>query len=422
MKHRRRAQSNARWVIAIAALTGLIIGGVFLYLRIMLPVVAVTEAVEGPVVQAFYSTGTISPEREYPIRANVAGILTEVHVDKGDAVKKGDGLAVVTDPELQYLADRARAQLEEARKRAAPETSPVLREFDAKIAMTSDLLEIAEREKSRVLELMPRNAASQTDLDRALDRVRQLAGELESLKAAAATKKLELERDVKVAESALNIAQWNLEQQTFRAPIDGVVLDRPTALGTRVAINDQIMRIADVRPENLVMRAAVDEEDIAKVRKDQVVQMALYAFPGEILRGTVTKIFDQADPDRRTFEVEVGLDKVDPRLAPGMTGELAFVMASKDKAIVVPSQAVAADGSVFVVRDEHLSRVSPRIGIRSIERVEILEGLAPGARVVISPLAGLTDGQRVRTNFMDPVAAAGLNEVTVEEAPFKGFD
>jgi multidrug resistance efflux pump len=53
-------------------------------------------------------------------------------------------------------------------------------------------------------------------------------------------------------------AEWNLEQQTLRAPIDGVVLDRPIAIGTRMAINDQIMRIADVTPKNLVMRAAVD--------------------------------------------------------------------------------------------------------------------------------------------------------------------
>jgi len=181
------------------------------------------------------------------------------------------------------------------------------------------------------------------------------------------------------------------------------------------------MRTANVEPVNLVMRAAVDEEDIAKVRKDQTVQMSLYAFPGEVLRGQVTKIFDQADPERRTFEVEVALAKVDPRLSPGMTGELAFVMAAKPKALVVPSQAVQDGQAVFAVRGGRIQRITPKLGVSSIERTEVQSDLRPGDRVVISSLAGLEDGQRVRTTYVPPVDAADLNKVPVDEQAFKGF-
>src|SRR5205807_2030871 len=123
------------------------------------------------------------------------------------------------------------------------------------------------------------------------------------------------------------IAEWNLDQQTLRAPVDGVVLDRPVALGTRVAVNDHVLSTADVRPENMVMRAQVDEEDITQVRvgpeHPQVVKMSLYAFPNQSFEGTVTKVYDKADPDRRTFEVDVTLNAPHPKMAPGMTGELA---------------------------------------------------------------------------------------------------
>src|SRR6476661_694131 len=106
----RRAQSSAKWVLLAALLVAVVVGGVFAYLHFTSPLVTVTDAVEGPVVQAYYSTGTIQPEREFPIKSNTAGILTEVKVDKGDRVTKGQALAVVSDPSLVYAKDKAQAE------------------------------------------------------------------------------------------------------------------------------------------------------------------------------------------------------------------------------------------------------------------------------------------------------------------------
>src|SRR5215210_658372 len=112
----RRAQSTARWVLIAAAVTVGVVAAGWVALNFARPVVSVSEAVEAPVVQAFYSTGTVQPEREYPIKSNTAGIITEVRVDKGDRVKKGDALALVAAPELKYAADKARAELIERQK------------------------------------------------------------------------------------------------------------------------------------------------------------------------------------------------------------------------------------------------------------------------------------------------------------------
>jgi dipeptidyl aminopeptidase/acylaminoacyl peptidase len=92
---------------------------------------------------------------------------------------------------------------------------------------------------------------------------------------------------------------------------------------------------------------------VVGVKPEQVVRLTLYALPGEVLRGKVMRVYDEADPNRRTFEVDVQLVPPDPRLAPGMTGELAFILASKDRAVVIPSQAVQI-GSVWLVRDNRL--------------------------------------------------------------------
>jgi multidrug efflux pump subunit AcrA (membrane-fusion protein) len=390
-------------------------------LRLTAPQVVVTEGVEGPVVQAFYSTGTVRPERDFPIKANIAGTLTAVHVDKGDAVKAEQPLAVVTDPELEYTARKAEAEVQEKRKRADLKSSPVLQEFDAHILALQAQLDIAQREQERIKGLIERNAAAQTDLDSAMDRVKTVWAQLESFKALRASKQLELERELAVAQAALETANWNLKQQTLQAPIDGSVLDRPLAIRTRVAINDRIMTIADVRPEKLVMRAAVDEEDVTSAHIGQTVRMTLYAYEGQSFEGKVQKIYPQADEARRTFEVDVKILDPDVRLAPGMTGELAFIMDQKDKAVVIPSQAVQK-AAVYTVEDGRLKKLDAELGLRGIERVEVLSGLKAGERVVISAIGDLHEGDRVRTSHMDPVAAAGLNKPKQKTDSFKGFN
>jgi len=384
------------------------------------PLVSVTDPIEGPVIQAFYSTGTIQPEREFPIKSNVPGTILRLPIDKGSHVRAGDEIAFVSDPERELMLRKCLAELSEKRQLAEPSTSPVLREFDAKISAMESLLAIAQREQDRVRSLMERSAGSQTDLDRSMDRVKTLWSELESFKAQKATRQLALRKDVDVAVATADIAQFNVGEQVIKSPVDGVVLDRPISLGTRVAVNDQITLIADVRPEKLVMRAAVDEEDIDKVHDAQFVKMTLYSFPGKVFEGKVVKVYDRADSARRTFEVDVQLIEVNPRLAAGMTGELAFVMARKDNATVVPAQALQGD-AIWVVRSGKLAKATTNVGLRSVERVELIDPLQPGDKVVISPVLGMEEGRSIRTKQIDPITAAGLNKPKEAAGNFKGF-
>jgi HlyD family secretion protein len=398
-----------------------VLGGLgWTVLSVIRPTVTVTDVARGPIVQAFYSTGTVLPVREYDVKSNLEGTLKNVHVDKGDGVTRGQVLAEVAAPEMEYAYRKAKAELDEKVKRADPSTSPVLLEYDAKISATGDLLAIAKRELDRVTKLTASSAASQTDVDRATDRVKQFWSEFESLKARRAASVLEQAREVDVAKAAVDTAQWNLDQRKLVSPVDGVVLDRPVSVGIRLAVNDHVMQVADVRVTNLVMRAQVDEEDKTMVRVGQVVRMTLYSFPGKVFEGKVKRVYDKADPDRRTFEVDVTFDAPSDQLSAGMTGELAFVIAEKAEATVIPAQAVQA-GAVWLVRDGKLHKSDAKVGITSIERAELLTDKSLEGHVVISPVGDHAEGQRVRTTFTDPITAAGLNKPKEREGEFRGL-
>ena len=418
---KRRAAAFVRWVVIIAIIVGAGAAGSQVVYALVRPKVTVTHPVDAPVVQAFYATGTLMAEREYEIKSNAPGYVSEVLVDKGDRVKKDQPLAMLIEDGVQQRFDQARAERDEKAKFADEKNSPVLQEFDARITAYTDILNLARIEQKRLTDLIEKNAASQVDLDRAIERTKTFFAQVEQMKAQKATRRIELQKDLQVAEAALKIAQWNLDRQTHRCPIEfGVVLDRPVTTGTRVPVNDHLMWVADVRPEKLIMRAAVDEEDKVYVKEGQIVRMTLYAYAGRSFTGKVKKVYDKADTDRRTFEVDVEMVEKEPTFSAGMTGELAFVMAEKASAWVIPSQAVQS-GVVWVVKDGVLTKPQVKLGLKSIERVEVVSGLSAQDEVVISPLDSPVEGKRVRAQFMDPTAAANLNKPKVEKA-FQAFN
>ncbi|MDB5301123.1 MAG: efflux transporter, family, subunit protein [Phycisphaerales bacterium] len=416
-----------RWVVIVACVLAAAVAGLTFF-WLSRPLVTVTRVVEGPAVESFYATGTVQPVTEHPVRTSNVGIVAKILVDKGDHVTKGQPLAEVFDPQLQFQLDKARAELEHQRQRADDKSSPVLHEFDSKLEANAAMLDNAKRDEQRFAEMAAKGGAAFTDRDKAADRAKELWSAGESLKAQRATMKLQLASDLSVAEAAEAAARRNFDLQTLRSPIDGVVLDRPVPIGTRLNVNDHVMQLADVRQENLVMRAAVDEENIAQVQIGQLVHMSLYSFAGLPLKGKVSKVYDKADADRRTFEVDVRVEAPKPekpddpplKLAAGMTGELAFVSRAKDRALIAPAQAFQG-GAFYTVHGGRLTKladVTP--GIRGVEWVELASGLRVGDTIVISPVSDLTEGANVRVTKMEPTAAAMLNKPKAASG-FTGF-
>ena len=424
---RRRARGGVRLIVLLALAVALAAGVAAIVRKVTRPEVQVTRTVEADVVQAFYATGTIMPEREYPIRSQVAGVLVlEGGIDKGSAVTKGQLVGRVVSDDLEKKLKQAEAEFKEKQLRADERNSPVVREFDKRIEAFAAMLEIVNRELTRLGRLDETGGARQVEIDRAQDKQKTVWAELEATKAQREAKLLELKKELEVASANLGIAKWNIEQQDLRSPVEGVVLDWPTPDRTRVAVNDHVMFVADVRPARLVMRAAVDEEDKAKLHVGQVVRMTLYSFPGDKFEGRVKTVYAKADPQRRTFEVDVEVARpggttqpaAQDRFAPGMTGELAFVEQEKARATILPRQALQGEW-FYVVRDGKIDRVKAAAGVRNITRVEVLGGVGPDEQVMISPIGKLQVGQAVRAVFVDPRVAADVNKPAEVEI-FKG--
>src|ERR1700677_2543430 len=148
------------WTVPLLMLA---LGAAVLGYRWLRPGVDVTEVVQGPVVEAFYATGTVSAEHEYSVRASVAGII-HLSVDKGSTVKRGQVLGVVDNADLRFSVDQAKAELKRKLALADDATSPILLELRAKFQASDDQLQIALDNEKRVSALMGHGGTSQNDL------------------------------------------------------------------------------------------------------------------------------------------------------------------------------------------------------------------------------------------------------------------
>ena len=170
----------------------------------------------------------------------------------------------------------------------------------------------------------------------------------------------------------------------LKSPLDGIVLERPATVGEAVDRSRTIYTISD--PTDLWVIAEVRERDVAAVKVGQPAAFTTLTYPGETFAGRVTLIGDQVESASRTVEVRIAVDNSDRRLKPGMFADIAIVTATREQVLLVPDQAVEADGDqavVFVVTpDQAYERRVVTTGQAQDGQREIQAGLTAGEVVV----------------------------------------
>jgi|SRR5271166_966284 len=312
------------------------------------PTVRLTHAARGPAIQAVYATGVVEAVDFARFGATVAGRVSDVLVDEGARVRKGDILARMDDRQPLARLDDARARLR-----------------------------MAEADIARAQALMNKGVLAIQSLERA-----------------------QQERDQAAAAVALLARQ--LEDYTIASPLDGVVMKRNVEPGETVAANTTLFEVASTARKRIA--ADVDERDIAGVRMGAKLAAHADGFPDEVFQAKVTNIRRQGDASSRTFRVEADHPQ-DTKLMIGMTVDVDIVTAERTDALLVPASAVGhgpstggRPGAAFVVVIENgrARRAEVETGAVGQSKVEIRSGLAERDAIALDAPESLRDGQSVR--------------------------
>jgi membrane fusion protein (multidrug efflux system) len=252
------------------------------------------------------------------------------------------------------------------------------------IAQIDDVQAKAEVERARAL----RNQR-QGNFERVKSVVSQNAGTPQDLDDAAAA--------LKVAEADLALAQSRLDKTRITAPFAGITGARAVSQGAWVRAGEEITTLAKIKEIRIVF--SVPERHLGRLHRGAKATISTTAFPGYTPEGTIDIIEPILDASTRTARVIAVARNPEGKLRPGMSANVTVVLARREDALTIPSEAVFVEGDqslVFVINpDSTVARTPLSLGTRLADAVEVLNGLKAGDRVVRAGHQKLFPGAKV---------------------------
>jgi membrane fusion protein (multidrug efflux system) len=296
------------------------------------------------------AVGSLRAVQSVVVRPEVAGRIVQIGFTDGGRVRRGQLL-------LQLEDSLQQAQLQQAQAQAG----------------------IARMNLQRSRELLAQNFVSQSAVD-------------------------QNDAALQVAEAQVALARAQLARMKILAPFDGVAGIRGVNLGDYLKDGADVVMLEDTSKVHVDFR--LPERFLPRVTAQQPVEVSLDALPGRRFDARVEAIDAQLDASGRSLWVRARLDNPDGVLRSGLFARVRIVFSQRDNALVVPEEAlVPQGGKQYLVKlvpgpDGGLTsqRLEARIGLRLPGKVEILEGVAAGDRVVTAGQARLMgrDGHPVR--------------------------
>jgi HlyD family secretion protein len=321
--------------------------------------VVVVEPQSAVMLQRLHANGSLAAWQEAVVGAEANGLkITEVRVNVGDRVQRGDVLATLQSDTLRAELAQAEGSLGEA------------------IANAQETQVQAERARA----LQQQGFYSSAQLSQALATAMSAQARVQS------------------ARALVQLQQLRLAQTTIKAPDAGVISARQATVGSVVGAGTELFRL--IRQGRLEWRAEVTAADIGRVHVGDSVQIT--AASGQQLLGKVRMIAPSVDTQTRNALVYVDLPANTGSARAGMfaKGEIALAQSKNAQVLTVPQTAVVVrDGFsyIFTVNTERkVSQLKVRTGRLNEDRMEILSGLLPDAQVVVSGGAFLNHGDSVR--------------------------
>ncbi len=334
------------------------------------------------VEQTFSAFGTVRAGTVSTLASKVVGDVTEVRVHEGGRVRRGDVLAVIDARDIVAQQSRAVAAARESDSAAG--AARAARDAAAANAQLASVT--YERYKT----LRDRSSVSAQEFDEVEARNRTASAERE--RTAKALEQAEAGRQVAAADVAG--ASAALSWSRITSPIDGVVTARWIDPGAQAAPGVPLLAVESTN--NIRVEASVDEDHAPSIRRGQPVTIATRS-GDEAATGHVDHVAPSPDVATRSYLVKIALP-ADTTLKSGMSVTVRFPIGQRN-GISIPHAALIDGGElheVWVADTGDVARlryVTP--GVIFGGRVEILTGISPGDRVIISASKPLFDGARI---------------------------
>ena len=357
-----------------------------------------------PLVRTLQFSARVATLSRVDVGSTVTGRVAQVRVMEGAPVRQGDVLVQLESDELRAALAQAVAAERQAKARLEGLRSTGRTAAQAARAQADASLQAASASLARVQQLVAEGFYSPAQLDearRAVDvaRAQQLGAQAQlQATADAGTEVAQAQAQLALAQAATVAAQARLAQATLVAPADARVLVREVEPGQIVQPGKALFSLALAGPTQLV--AQVDERFLEQLQLGQPAWVVADAFAAQRFAARVLSIAPAVDAQRGAIEVKFSIEQAPAFLREDMTLSVEVETARRERTLVLPQAALRGpaggdQASVLVLQDGRAQVRNVRLGLRTLDAVEVLGGLKE-SDTVLRGHASLQDGQRVR--------------------------
>jgi HlyD family secretion protein len=408
----KRAGFLARrsWVVwAGGAIVAVILLASFASRDDSVPVMAATVS-RSTIRSVISSNGKVEPVQNFEAHAPVGTNVKRVLVKEGDHVKKGQLLVELDAANARSQSARALAQVRtsEADITAVERggTQEEVLTVQAQLVKAHAEYDAAQRNLDSLKRLQQSGAASPGEVRVAQNQLDTAAAEVNLLESKqkerySRPEVASVEAKQSEAQSAYSAAEDVLSQLVIRAPFDGVVYSLPVKRGTYVNPGDLVLQEADL--SKVLVRAFVDEPDVARLAPGEKIEVTWDAMPGRIWNGTVSAVpaAVKLHGTRNVGETTCIVANLDFKLLPNINVGVTVVTAQHENALTVPREALRQDDSmpyVYQIVNNVLQHRNVQISISNLTQAEITGGIPEHALVALGSTGSkpLRDGLSVR--------------------------
>lgn len=286
--------------------------------------------------------GSLVAKERVDLVSEVSGRVIDIRFKEGEFVRRGTVLVKLNDDELQTQLKRAQYQY-------------------------SLLKEKLERQKI----LLNKDAVSREDFDQVQTEYNVLSQDIEQLKS-------------------------KIDKCEVKAPFDGMLGFRNVSLGAYLVPNSKITTLVDIK--NLVIEFSIPEKYATKKLIGSIAKFTVQGSTKEY-SARVYAIDPELDVKTRSIMFRAAYTNSDGLLRPGMSAKVSLATGQSSSSIYVPNEALISDISgklIWIIREGKAKSIIVKTGVRTIDKIEILDGINQGDSVITTGLMQVRPGSPVK--------------------------
>ena len=328
------------------------------------------------ITSSVYASGTVKSTGQYEVYSKVNGIIENILVQEGAAIKKGQTIIAITNKaqalgleNAKLLANYSSSQSNQEKLSQAQNELEV-----AKLKMENDASLLNRQKKLWDNEIGTKNEVDQKELvynnSTALYNASKL--KLNDLKK-------QIEFQSKQTNKSAAISATSLNDFLVKSELNGRVYSINKEIGEMVTTQMPVAIIGDAK--NFYVELQVDEYDISKLKQGQKTMISMDSYKGKVFEAVIHKIYPIMNPKSKSFKVDALFTQQPENLFPNLSAQANIIIDVKDKVITIP-RAYLIDNEFVYLENKEKRKV--KVGLMDYEKVAILSGITTSDALIKS--------------------------------------